>query len=106
MAATDQIAFRLERFGWSAPDRMKLVGRWEGFAPDQLGSPVLWTRANGREQRVRALPDSTRVEHDGRWSASFAWGPELNGVQEVELELGSGLALGLPLPNTHQRRFG
>ena len=41
MAATDQITYRLERFGWSAPDRMKLVGRWEGLDPD---GDVTWAR--------------------------------------------------------------
>ncbi len=106
MAAVDQITFRLERFSWAAADRLILSGRWSGVGPDELDEPVLVIRREDGEVRIPAPPSSTRFERDGRWLAAFPWREEYTNLLEAELELGHGLAVELPLPHAHQRRFG
>ena len=106
MAAVDQITFRLERFGWAAADRLVLSGRWSGVGADALDSPVLVLRRADGDERIEALPVAKRLERDGRWMASFPWKEEYSDAAEVELELDRGLAVELPLPHAHQRRFG
>ena len=36
-----EVAFELERFGWSEPGRLEVVGRWSGLEGRRLGRPVL-----------------------------------------------------------------
>ncbi len=106
VTTTDEVTFRLERLGWVSPDQLELSGRWDGLGPDRLEHPVLVTRAAGVEYPAQALPASPGFEHNGRWTVSFGWDPNLSHVTDVAIEFSSGLVLPLPHPSTHQRRFG
>lgn len=106
VTTSDEVTFRLERLGWISPDQLELSGRWDGLGPERVELPILVTRAAGVEHRFTALPGSPGFEHNGRWTVSFNWDPNLSHVGDVALEFGSGLVLPLPHPSTHQRRFG
>src|SRR5687768_17903143 len=106
MATADQVTFRLERFGWSMPDRLELMGRWYGLGEAGSDAPMLVAHVGDEEHRMEPLPGSVRSERDGRWSASFPWELDAEALSSVELDMGNGLALELPRPSSNVRRFG
>lgn len=106
VTTSDEVTFRLERLGWLSPDQLELSGRWDGLGPERVELPILVARAAGVEHRFTALPGSPGFEHNGRWTVSFNWDPNISHVSDVALEFISGLVLPLPHPSTHQRRFG
>ncbi|CAA9500721.1 MAG: hypothetical protein AVDCRST_MAG69-1878 [uncultured Solirubrobacteraceae bacterium] len=106
MATTlGEVTFRLERLGWSAPERMEIVGRWAGVGPELVEHPTVIAMAAGVEHRFRAI-GTPAFERNGGWAASFRWDPDITRISDVLLEFDSGLVLPLPHPSTHQRRFG
>ena len=56
MPEVGEVAFELERFGWSEPGQLEVVGRWSGLEGRRLGRPVLTVEAGGRRRRLTALP--------------------------------------------------
>ena len=42
-----EVSFELERFAWSEPGRLEVVGRWSGLEGRRLGRPVLRLECRG-----------------------------------------------------------
>ena len=56
MPAAGDVSFELERFEWTADDRLEVVGRWNGVRGRRLLRPALTVDAGGRRQRVTGTP--------------------------------------------------
>ncbi len=99
MPAVGEVSFELERFEWTADDRLEVVGRWNGVRGRRIARPALTVEAGGRRQRLTG----TQVSEEP-WSASFAWsGDDIAGA---ELEIGRTLVVELPPPRRRRRRSG
>jgi len=99
MPAVGEVSFELERFEWTADDRLEVVGRWNGVRGRRISRPALTVEAGGRRQRL-----SGNQESDEPWTASFAWsGDDIAGA---ELEIGRTLVVELPAPRRRRRRSG
>ena len=98
-----EIAFELERFAWSEPGRLEVVGRWSGLQGRRIGRPVLRLEARGRRRRLTAMPGGHLVPSDGVWRASFAYDGDPEQVGAVVLEVGR-FAVDLPAPRRRRRR--
>jgi hypothetical protein len=95
MPAVRELTFQLERFEWIASDRLELAGRWDGLRGRRVAPPVLAFEADGRRNRLRAMPGG---QLDERWRATFAWdGPPVD-IERAELEVGRALVVDLPAP--------
>ncbi|MFL5840752.1 MAG: hypothetical protein ACJ77Z_09935, partial [Thermoleophilaceae bacterium] len=112
-AAVDAAILEVERFEWTAPDRIELAGVWFGLRGRRFIRPTLVLKGpDGPRRRLLAL-----LEHkpwpadDGEdWIAAFAWEGEPIAAESAELNVGSGIDLVLPPPRPvggHQpsRRF-
>jgi hypothetical protein len=102
MPEVGDVAFELERFGWSAPGRLEVVGRWSGLEGRRLGRPVLTVEAGGRRRRLTALP-SGQLSSSGEWRATFACDEAPESVSDVVLEIGRRLVVELPPPKARRR---
>ena len=99
MPTVGEVSFELERFEWTADDRLEVVGRWNGVRGRRVSRPALTVDAGGRRQRL-----SGSQESDEPWTASFAWsGDDIAGA---ELEIGRSLVVELPPPRRRRRRSG
>src|SRR6185369_7667514 len=99
MPAVGEVSFELERFEWTADDRLEVVGRWNGVRGRRISRPALTVDAGGRRQRLSGTQES-----DEPWVASFAWsGDDIAGA---ELEIGRSLVVELPPPRRRRRRSG
>src|SRR4051794_39670018 len=99
MPAVGEISFELERFEWTADDRLEVVGRWNGVRGRRISRPTLTVEAGGRRQRL----SGSQVSEEP-WSASFPWsGDDIAGA---ELEIGRALVVELPPPRRRRRRSG
>src|SRR5262245_33678393 len=99
MPAVGEVSFELERFEWTADDRLEVVGRWHGVRGRRISRPALTVDAGGRRQRL-----SGSQESEEPWIASFAWsGDDIAGA---ELEIGRTLVVELPPPRRRRRRSG
>src|SRR4051812_26867728 len=95
MPAARELTFQLERFEWIASDRLEPGGRWKGLCGGVIAPPVVAFGADGRRQRLRAMPGA---QLDERWRAMFAWdGPAVD-IERAELEVGRTLVVELPAP--------
>ena len=56
MTELREISFELERFSWTEPDRLEVIGRWTGLEGRRLGRPVLTLTLDDERHRVTALP--------------------------------------------------
>jgi chromosome segregation ATPase len=99
MPAVGEVSFELERFEWTADDRLEVVGRWNGIRGRRIARPALTVDAGGRRQRL----SGTQVSDDP-WCASFAWAGE--DIAGAELEIGRTLVVELPPPRRRRRRSG
>jgi uncharacterized protein YhaN len=102
MPEVRDIAFELERFGWSAPGQLEVVGRWSGLEGRRLGRPVLTIEAGGRRRRLTALPGGHLTSGD--WRATFACDEDPAAVASVSLEVARRLVVDLPAPKPLRRR--
>jgi hypothetical protein len=101
-----EVSFELERFAWSEPGRLEVIGRWTGLEGRRLGRPVLRLEANGRRRRLTAMPGGHLVPSDSsEWRASFAYDGDPEQVGAVVLEVGR-LSVDLPAPRRRRRRPG
>jgi chromosome segregation ATPase len=99
MPAVGEVSFELERFEWTADDRLEVVGRWNGVRGRRISRPALTVDAGGRRQRL-----SGSQESEEPWTASFPWsGDDIAGA---ELEIGRTLVVELPPPRRRRRRSG
>jgi hypothetical protein len=102
MSEVGEVAFELERFGWSEPGRLEVVGRWSGLEGRRLGRPVLTVEAGGHRRRLTALP-GRQLTGSGEWRATFACGDDPESITGVVLEVGRRLVVDLPPPKKRRR---
>jgi hypothetical protein len=102
MPEVGEVAFELERFGWSEPGRLEVVGRWSGLEGRRLGRPVLTVEAGGRRRRLTALPGG-QLASSGEWRATFACDAAPDAITAVVLEVGRRLVVDLPPPRARRR---
>src|SRR5918997_2555271 len=103
MAPVEEVSFELERFEWTADDRLEVVGRWNGVRGRRIARPALTVDAGGRRQRV----SGTQLSNGGPdepWRASFDWDASRGDVAGAELEIGRSLVVELPPPRRRRRR--
>ena len=104
MPPVGDVSFELERFEWTADDRLEVVGRWNGVRGRRMARPALTVEAGGRRQRVsgqRGAPTTPTP-----WRASFDWDGARGDIAGAELELGRSLVVELPPPRRRRRRRG
>jgi len=95
----DRPRFALERFEWSAPDRLELAGTFSGIADASAADPVLTVHGPDGPRRLPAYGDGAGPATDGeRWTAAFAWLEPPVAFDRARLELGPALAVELPGP--------
>jgi chromosome segregation ATPase len=99
MADAGDVSFELERFEWTADDRLVVVGRWNGVSGRRLLRPALNVDAGGRRTRVTGS-----AEDQDPWRATFDWDAARGDVVGAELELGRSLVVELPPPRRRRRR--
>jgi hypothetical protein len=102
MSEVRDVAFELERFGWSEPGQLEVVGRWSGLEGRRLGRPVLTIEARGRRRRLTALPGGHLTSGD--WRATFACDEDPEAVETVSLEVARRLVVDLPAPKPLRKR--
>jgi hypothetical protein len=100
----------IERFEWTAPDRIEIVGYWTGLRGRRFMRPTLVLKGEGEPKRLLALLEHKPwAAHEGEaWTAAFAWDGEIVKFQSAELNVGSGIDLELPSPRMRPgkpRRF-
>jgi hypothetical protein len=98
----DACSFALERFAWSAPDRLELAGTFAGLDGPLAELPVLILSGAGRTYRLSAAAaDVSGAPENGRpWRAAFVWHEAPAAFESAVLQLGGELAVDLPEPGT------
>jgi hypothetical protein len=98
--APPAVAFEVERFEWTANDRLEISGRWFGLRGHRFMRPALMVEAGDDRRRLLAL-----LEHkpwaadDGEpWTAAFAWTGEPVDLSAAELSVAPSVAVELPPP--------
>ena len=96
--AADEVTFEVDRFGWTAADRLEVVGRWFGLRGHRFMRPALVVDAGDDRRRMLAL-----LEHkpwaadDGEtWTAAFTWEGEPVDIAAAELSVAPSVAVELP----------
>jgi hypothetical protein len=97
MSDVRDVAFELERFAWTPPDRLEVVGRWSGLEGRRLGRPVLTLAVHDDTVRLAAHPGG-HFSRSGRWTAVFSYDGEPEDIGGAELEIGRRLLIDLPPP--------
>jgi hypothetical protein len=103
MAPAGEVSFELERFEWTADDRLEVVGRWIGVRGRRVSRPALTVDAGGRRHRVSGATVSNG-DPEASWRASFAWSSARGEIAGAELEVGRSLVVELPPPRRRRRR--
>src|SRR3954447_21848698 len=102
--------FEIDRFEWTAPDRIEIAGVWSGVRGRRFMRPTLVLEREGEQKRMLALLDHKPwAADDGtEWMAAFAWDGPIEKFRSSELNVAPGLDLKLPSPRMRQgkpRRF-
>src|SRR5215216_1835793 len=94
------VAFEVERFEWTSPDRLELVGRWSGLRGHRFLRPTLDVEVGGERRRMLAdLEHKPWAPDDGQdWIATFTWRGDPGDFDEAELTVSPELAVQLPAP--------
>jgi hypothetical protein len=89
--------FVLERFGWPAPDRLEVAGRFDNLAPVPSEPPTLVLYGE-RTHHLEADPATlSGPPVDGApWTATFAWHEPPAAFRSAELRFGEDVAVELP----------
>jgi len=94
-----KVAFEVDRFEWTAGDRLELAGRWYGVRGRRFIRPTLDVElGDGRRRLLALLEHKPWTAVDGEpWVAAFYW--EGDPVElTAELAVGPDLAVELPAP--------
>jgi hypothetical protein len=96
------VSFEIERFEWTAGDRLELAGRWFDVRGRRFLRPTLDLEVDGRTRRVLAsLEHKPWIADEGEvWHAAFAWDGEMANVDAVQLTVGPDLVVELEPPAT------
>jgi hypothetical protein len=94
------VAFDVERFEWTAVDRLEVRGRWTGVRGRRFMRPSLNVNvARGRRRLIALLEHKPwAADDDNAWVAAFPWEGERGDVGPAVLEVGAGLSVELPAP--------
>jgi hypothetical protein len=103
MTDVREIAFELQRFTWTEPDRLEVTGRWTGLEGRRLGRPVLTLTIGDEQPRLTALPGG-HLRGSGEWRALFSFNGDPATVSGAELEVGRRLVVDLPAPRKRKPR--
>ena len=95
------VTFEVERFEWTADDRLALVGRWFGLRGHRFLRPTLDVDVSGERRRMLAdLEHKPWAAEEGEeWIAEFRWRGEPAHFQDAELTVSPDLAVQLPQPD-------
>jgi len=95
------VTFEVERFEWTADDRLALVGRWFGLRGHRFLRPTLDVDVSGERRRMLAdLEHKPWAADEGEeWIAEFRWRGEPAHFQDAELTVSPDLAVQLPQPD-------
>src|SRR5580765_986951 len=98
--AVEGAVFEVERFEWTADDRIELSGVWSDLRGSRFMRPTLVLTVGGQTRRLLALLEHKpwAPEENGDWIAAFAWNGEPAEVEKAELNVASGVDLELPPP--------
>src|SRR4051794_21148947 len=98
--ASPAVAFEVERFGWTANDRLEVVGRWFGLRGHRFMRPALIVEAGDDRRRLLALLDHKPwAADDGEpWIAAFSWAGDPVALTFAELSVAPSVSLELPPP--------
>jgi hypothetical protein len=94
------VAFEVERFEWTAVDRLEVRGRWSGVRGRRFMRPSLNVDVSrGRRRLIALLDHKPWAAGDGAtWVAAFPWEGERGDIGPAVLEVGAGLSVPLPAP--------
>jgi hypothetical protein len=94
------VAFEVERFEWTAADRLELVGRWSGLRGHRFLRPTLDVEVERERRRMLAdLEHKPWAPEEGQdWIAAFTWRGDPADFEEAELTVSPELAVQLPAP--------
>lgn len=109
MSAHGHTSFALERFAWDGPDRLGVAGWFSGLpAETRPTAPVLVVRGTGGIHRLPAVSTSASapLEDGRRWEAAFAWQEPPASFDVAELQLGGGIVVELPEPQSETHALG
>ena len=98
-SSAPKVTFEVDRFGWTAADRLELAGRWRGVRGRRFLRPTLDVELDeGRRRLLALLEHKPWTALDGEeWVAAFKW--EGDPVEmAAELSVGPDLAVELPSP--------
>src|SRR4051794_5055345 len=92
--------FELERFEWTAPDRLEVAGRWVNVRGLRFMRPALDLHASeGRHRLLALLEHKPWAAEDGEeWVAAFPWEGDPVDFTAAELAVGPNVAVELSLP--------
>jgi hypothetical protein len=95
------VAFEVDRFEWTAADRLELVGRWSGLRGHRFLRPTLDVEVGAERRRMLAdLEHKPWAPEEGQdWIAVFTWRGEPAHFDGAELTVSPELAVQLPAPD-------
>src|SRR3954464_7182677 len=105
-ATTGGTVFEVERFEWTAPDRLELAGRWFGVRGMRVVGPTLSRRGDELHRRLLAdLEHKPWNPEDGElWLAVFPWVGDPVAADTAELAVAPSIAVDLPAPRAPRAR--
>src|SRR4051794_10108554 len=98
--ASSAVAFEVDRFAWTASDRIEVTGRWFGLRGHRFMRPSLIVEAGEDRRRLLALLEHKPwAANDGEpWIAAFAWAGDPVAMTFAELSVAPSVAVELPPP--------
>src|SRR3954470_13315360 len=95
-----ELGFELERFDFTAADRLEVTGRWFGVRGRRFVRPVVNLRVDGRRRRMIAVLDHKpwAADAEGTWIAAFAWRGEHGRITNARIEVAPDVVPDLPAP--------
>jgi hypothetical protein len=99
-SAPEGVAFEVDRFEWTASDRLELAGRWVGLRGQRFMRPALTVESAGSNRRMLALLEHKpwAPDADSPWIAAFPWEGEPVALDMAELAVAPSIAVDLPPP--------
>jgi hypothetical protein len=94
------VAFEVDRFEWTATDRLELAGRWTGLRGQRFMRPALTVESADGNRRMLALLDHKPWAPDAEspWIAAFPWEGDPVALDMAELAVAPSIAVQLPPP--------
>ena len=98
-AQSGTASFEVEHFGWTAPDRLEVTGRWFGVRGLRFMRPTLDLRGNPDRRALALLDHKPWAAEDGEeWVAAFPWDGEQEEFTAAELAVAPSVVVELSPP--------